>query len=96
MKAFDTLNMSNSELLMELRQQGVEHLGQVRLGIVETDGDLSLYFHDEKDLCPGLSVLPYWPIRRQCGEQRPTSSRLRTCCTGNGPAKTESIATTYR
>lgn len=58
MKAFDTLNMSNSELLMELRQQGVEHLGQVRLGIVETDGDLSLYFHDEKDLCPGLSVLP--------------------------------------
>lgn len=58
MKAFETLNMSNSELLMELRQQGVEHLGQVRLGIVETDGDLSLYFHDENDLCPGLSVLP--------------------------------------
>ncbi|KTC53376.1 hypothetical protein AO262_31430 [Pseudomonas fluorescens ABAC62] len=58
LKAFETLNMSNNELLMELRQRGVEHLGQVRLGLVETDGDISLYFHDEKDLRPGLSVLP--------------------------------------
>lgn len=57
-KAFDTLNMSYSELLMELRQQGVEHLGQVRLALVETDGDVSLYFYEEEDLRPGLSVLP--------------------------------------
>ncbi|WP_417777471.1 YetF domain-containing protein [Stutzerimonas xanthomarina] len=29
---------------MRLRQKGVEHLGQVRLAILETDGDVSLYF----------------------------------------------------
>lgn len=52
------LNISSSELLMELRQQGVEHLGQVRLALVETDGDVSLYFYNQEDLRPGLSVLP--------------------------------------
>lgn len=58
LKSLDTLNISSNELLMELRQQGVEHLGQVRLGLVETDGDISLYFFEQKDLRPGLSVLP--------------------------------------
>ncbi|WP_434702562.1 DUF421 domain-containing protein [Pseudomonas sp. Z1-12] len=58
LKSLEKLNISSSELLMELRQQGVEHLGQVRLGLVETDGDISLYFFDQEDLRPGLSVLP--------------------------------------
>lgn len=52
------LNISSNELFMELRQQGVEHLGQVRLGLLETDGDLSLYFYAPEDTRPGLSVLP--------------------------------------
>nr|WP_314482760.1 DUF421 domain-containing protein [uncultured Pseudomonas sp.] len=52
------LNISSNELFMELRQQGVEHLGQVRLGLLETDGELSLYFYDASDTRPGLSVLP--------------------------------------
>lgn len=52
------LNISSNELFMELRQQGVEHLGQVRLGLLETDGDISLYFYGPDDTRPGLSVLP--------------------------------------
>lgn len=52
------LNISSSELLMEFRQCGVEHLGQVRLAIIETDGDVSLYFFDKENIRPGLSVLP--------------------------------------
>jgi uncharacterized membrane protein YcaP (DUF421 family) len=52
------LNISSSELLMEFRQRGVEHLGQVRLAIVETDGDVSLYFFAPENVRPGLSVLP--------------------------------------
>jgi uncharacterized membrane protein YcaP (DUF421 family) len=51
-------NISHDEFLMELRLHGVEHLGQVRLGIVEVNGDVSLYFYDREDTRPGLSVLP--------------------------------------
>jgi len=52
------LNISEDEFFMELRQQSVEHLGQVRIGILETDGDLSLFFYEDKLVQPGLSVMP--------------------------------------
>lgn len=51
-------NISSDEFFMELRQQNVEHLGQVRLGILEVNGDVSLYFFDCSEVRPGLSVLP--------------------------------------
>ncbi|PLC48324.1 hypothetical protein CR159_18710 [Pollutimonas subterranea] len=57
------LNISEDEFFMELRQQGVEHLGQVRMGILEIDGDVSLFFYDDDLVQPGLSVLP--PEHRQ-------------------------------
>lgn len=53
------LNISEDEFFMELRQCSVEHLGQVRLAIVELDGDLSLYYFDKDQVRPGLSVLPH-------------------------------------
>lgn len=58
LESLKKLNISSSELLMEFRQRGVEHLGQVRLAIVETDGDVSLYFFAGENVRPGLSVLP--------------------------------------
>lgn len=54
----DKLNISEDEFLMELRHVGAEHLGQIRLGLVEVDGQLSLYFYRDEDVVPGLSVLP--------------------------------------
>lgn len=51
-------NISENEFFMELRQNGVEHLGQVRLAILEIDGQLSIYFFDRDSVRPGLSVLP--------------------------------------
>src|SRR5690606_41163450 len=56
--SLETHNISSDEFFMELRQQGAEHLGQVRLGILETDGDVSLFFFDPTEVRPGLSVLP--------------------------------------
>lgn len=58
LESLEGLNMSSSELFMELRQKGVEHLGQVRLAILETDGEVSLFFFEREDARPGLSVLP--------------------------------------
>ncbi|WPK02843.1 DUF421 domain-containing protein [Pseudomonas putida] len=74
------MNISPNELFMELRQQGVEHLGQVRLGLLETDGDLSLYFYDQQDTRPGLSVLP---VEHRPEYTSPPGAGLH-CCVGCG------------
>lgn len=50
--------ISYDEFFMELRHYGVEHLGQVRLGILEVNGDVSLYFFAHDQVRPGLPVLP--------------------------------------
>lgn len=58
LESLDRHNISENEFFMELRQNGVEHLGQVRLAILEIDGEISVYFFDRDNLRPGLSVLP--------------------------------------
>lgn len=66
-KSLASKNISTDEFFMELRQKGVEHLGQVRIGIMEVNGDVSLYFQPEDQVRPGLSVLPS-PLRQQSRE----------------------------
>ncbi|RYF60551.1 MAG: DUF421 domain-containing protein, partial [Comamonadaceae bacterium] len=78
LESLEGLNMSSSELFMELRQKGVEHLGQVRLAILETDGDLSVYFFETAR--PGLSVLP--PPHRTVVQQVTDDALF--CCTRCG------------
>ncbi len=82
LESLEGLNMSSSELFMELRQKGVEHLGQVRLAILETDGDVSLYCFDNEDVRPGLSVLP--PPHRLLVHAAPSKGLY--CCTRCGLA----------
>ena len=63
LESLDHLNISEDEFYMELRQSGVEHLGQIRLALVEVDGQLSIYFYNDDEMRAGLSVLP--PEHRQ-------------------------------
>jgi uncharacterized membrane protein YcaP (DUF421 family) len=51
-------NMTEFEFFMELRLSGVEQLGQIRLAILETSGQISVYFFADRDVRPGLSILP--------------------------------------
>ncbi|MFK3706762.1 uncharacterized membrane protein YcaP (DUF421 family) [Raoultella sp. BIGb0138] len=51
-------NMTEFEFFMELRVNGVEQLGQVRLAILETNGQISLYYYPDRDVKAGLSILP--------------------------------------
>ncbi|WAH62080.1 hypothetical protein LZ023_37250 (plasmid) [Pseudomonas silvicola] len=51
------LNISEDEFLMELRLKGPNTLVQIRLGLVEVDGQLSLYFYPDEEVRAGLSVL---------------------------------------
>lgn len=43
---------------MALRLHGIEHLSQIQLAILETNGQISVYFYQDKQVRPGLSVLP--------------------------------------
>jgi len=51
-------NMTEFEFFMELRLNGVDQLGQVRLAIMETNGQISTYYFADDDVKPGLSILP--------------------------------------
>lgn len=51
-------NMTEFEFFMELRLSGVEQLGQVRLAIMETNGQISLYYFPDEDVKTGLVILP--------------------------------------
>jgi len=50
--------LAEDEFFSELRLKGVEHLGQVRSAILETSGDLSVYFYEDKQVKPGLPIHP--------------------------------------
>ena len=46
------------ELYTELRLRGISHLGQVRHAIIETNGEVSVYFYKDDDVKWGLPIVP--------------------------------------
>ena len=46
------------EFFSEMRQQSIEHVGQIETAILETNGNVSFFFFDDNDVKPGLPVLP--------------------------------------
>ncbi len=50
--------LAQDEFFAELRLKGVSHLGQVKLAIIETNGSVSIFFNEEKDVRFGLPILP--------------------------------------
>ena len=57
-------NMTEFEFFMELRLNSVEQLGQVRLAIMETNGQISVYYYADDEVKPGLCILPDMLIER--------------------------------
>jgi uncharacterized membrane protein YcaP (DUF421 family) len=51
-------SLSKEEFFAELREKGVEHLGQVRAAILETGGNLSVFFYANENVKYGLPILP--------------------------------------
>ena len=49
---------AKDEFFAEMRVQGIEHLGQVKTAILETNGQVSFFYFEDKDVKPGLPVLP--------------------------------------
>lgn len=51
-------SLSIDEFFAELRDKGVEHLGQVRAAILETNGSMSVFFYPVEEVRYGLPILP--------------------------------------
>lgn len=46
------------EFYAELRMEHIDHLGQVKLAVLEVSGDVSVFFHKNEDVKYGLPILP--------------------------------------
>ncbi|MBO0932596.1 DUF421 domain-containing protein [Fibrella aquatilis] len=57
-KNFDDEDLGKDELFADLRQAGIEQLGEVRVAILEANGTLSLYKQSDNQVKPGLPILP--------------------------------------
>ncbi len=55
---FKKETLSKDEFFMELRLSGVFHLGQVEYAILETTGEVSVYFYENEQIKYGLPILP--------------------------------------
>lgn len=51
-------NISFDEFYMEMRQCGIEHLGQVRIAVLEVNGTVSVFRNEGEEVKPGLNILP--------------------------------------
>lgn len=47
------------EFFAEMRQQGVSHLGQISLALIEVSGEISLYYYSDEEVKFGLPILPH-------------------------------------
>ncbi|WP_430612623.1 DUF421 domain-containing protein [Flavobacterium sp. JP2137] len=57
---FKKETLSKDEFFMELRLQGVYHLGQVEYAILEISGAVSVYFFESDQVQYGLPILPHY------------------------------------
>jgi len=58
MNAEGDANFAQDEFFAEMRVQGIEHVGQVRTALLETNGQVSFLFFDDEAVKPGLPVYP--------------------------------------
>jgi uncharacterized membrane protein YcaP (DUF421 family) len=54
--------ISREELFTELREAGVEQLGQVKRAYLEQNGNISTFLYTPRETRPGLSLIPPWDI----------------------------------
>jgi len=55
---FKKESLAQDEFFSELRIKSIEHLGQVKHAFIETSGEISVYFYDDKEVKYGLPILP--------------------------------------
>ncbi|MXN90527.1 DUF421 domain-containing protein [Flavobacterium sp. Sd200] len=56
--SFEREDLAQDEFFAEMRLKSIEHLGQVRNAYIETNGTISIYFYEDKDIKYGLPIRP--------------------------------------
>ena len=56
-------SLGSSELFQQLRERGVDQLGQVKHAYIESDGNLTV-FRSRLDARAGLSIVPPWEVEK--------------------------------
>lgn len=49
---------AKDKFFSEMRQQNIEHIGQVQTALLETNGNVSFFYYADEQVRPGLPVLP--------------------------------------
>lgn len=49
---------AKDEFFAEMRQVSIEHLGQIKTAILETNGNISFYYYEDRDVKYGLPIQP--------------------------------------
>ena len=57
---------AKDEFFAEMRQQSIEHVGQVRTAILESNGAVSFYYYSDEEVKPGLPIVPKAYQSRSC------------------------------
>ena len=55
---FDHEPIAQDEFYSQLRLNNVSHLGQVKLAILETNGEVSIFYYPDEEVRYGLPILP--------------------------------------
>lgn len=56
---FKKESLAQDEFFTELRVKSIEHLGQVKNAFMETTGEVSVFYYDDKEVKHGLPILPF-------------------------------------
>jgi uncharacterized membrane protein YcaP (DUF421 family) len=56
---FKKESLAQDEFFAELRIKSIEHLGQIRNAFIETNGEISVFYYEDKEVKSGLPILPY-------------------------------------
>lgn len=55
---FKKESLAQDEFFAELRIKSIEHLGQVKNAFIETNGEISVFYYEDKQVKYGLPILP--------------------------------------
>ena len=55
---FKKETLAQDEFFSELRLKSIAHLGQVKLAIIETSGNISVYYYEDIEVKYGLPIIP--------------------------------------